>query len=283
MAKLIGMNAEEEYDKNDISVQTYLYNFFRVVKPRDIDAPESWKRHLPHSAEYYAKIIEEIYQIVFDSVVPKKKPEDEIFHPGTLIHFSPIKNLKTGEIYYDKIESIGKHGLISADMMIKGPDAVDSTYVSFHSVLDGEETIDDSMKRIIGDNKEPGRVDHEFSTITFVIDSNNVGIQTLEKIGLSKTNPLRVERLSDTNEQTPDLDVLQALIGRQNSYIPDALGTDGVWYLPLGVPASYISAIYLPRSVENDPKLLQILFDNFPNAYIYNSNGKLIEPRQKGE
>lgn len=245
-----GLNAiGESFDENNVSIQTYIKNLKRSSLKR-FNIPE----------KYYEKI-EELYKKVFSSKCEKEKHISK----GMLFHCTPVKDLKTGEVFYDKIKSIAKNGLLAVDMLIDDSDATDSTYLSFHSVLEGENSLQDIFNRLQTSDKTTA----EFSSLIFFIDTHNPIIQELIEMGRHYGEDFNLPPLMDMLEskQTPNNQILKKMFQISNWYAPDNLNCPGVTYLPIGVPSEFISAIVVPKALQNDAKLIKIL-SQFKNAKI---------------
>lgn len=251
--ELKGLNAEGEFfDEGSVSVKTLIDN---------LKNNPYLKRH---NLEDYYKFIEELYSEIFSS--EPQKAEQPIISAGTLLHFSPITDAKTGEVYYDKLKSIAKNGLLPVDMLVPSPDATDPTYVSFHSVLEGEKTLKDVQKRI-----QQGS-----TNLCFIVNTDNPVVSKLKSLGRSNGesyDPLTLEELLVQGSKT---EILKKMFTLGNIFCPDNINQKGVCYLPIGVPASYISAIVVPSELLSDEKLMSILAENFANATILDKNQNKI-------
>ncbi len=262
-----GLNTEGEmFDENNVTVETYMRNL-RVTK-------QILENRNIHIDEKYFEMIEKLCHEVFSSS-PKEQP-DNVFEEGTLFHYSVVKDNKTGEVYYDKMKSIAQNGLLPVSMLVFLPNAIDDIYVSFHSILNGEKTFIEAKNRMLKDSK--GRTDGHYSSLIFFVNSNTPIIQKLKKLGRSEEYDISNTAMKDFIEVEKDAEkVIQRIFSYSNTFMPDALGSPGVCYLPIGVPSSYISAIIVPENLQNDEKLLNILREGFKNARIIDENGIEIE------
>ena len=249
-----GLNADGEiFDENSISINSLIHNLKSCEYLKNFDLEK-----------HYA-IIEKLYNEIFSS--NPGKTTSPIIAPETLFHLSPMADSQTGEIFYDKLISIAKNGLLPVDMLIFSSDATDPTYVSFHSVLENEKTLEDIDKRIKQGN----------NNLSFFINTNTPAIQKLIRIGRTANDSLNslptFDNLLCSNN---DEDVLKKMFAFGNLFCPDNLDQKGVFYLPIGVPSSYISAIVVPDRLLEDEKLIQILSKNFDNALILDKSQNIV-------
>lgn len=265
--KIIGMNTTvDDFDENNVTVDTLIENLKTNLRNYNID-------------ERYFKLVVDLYNKIFTST-PEKMPE-EIIKEGTLFHFTPVYNKASGEILYDKVESIAKNGLLSLDMLTDLSDGTDSAYVSFHSVLKGEKTLKDVMSRLSGDDRAK---DIGYGSLKIFINTETPAIQELLKLGRVGIDDYNDTRLEDMiNLKFADWEIIKKMFVLDNIWCPDAAGSPGVCYLPIGVPSSYICAVVIPKSIQKDEKLLSILKKGFINAKLLDDDGNEIQEEQETE
>lgn len=255
--EIIGINTGGEFfDENAVSVKTLTDNMRRdhVLKQYDLQ-------------KYYDEI-EKLYKAIFSSDPGKSKSPS--FQAGTLFHRSPMRDIKTGEVYYDKLRSIAKNGLLPVDMLVSSPDATDPTYVSFHSVLEREKTLADIFKR-----SPQGSVD-----LIFFVNTGAPAIAQLMRLGRCYGDNYNPPHFKDVLASGKDEEILKKIFQIQNAFCPDNIDVEGVCYLPIGVPSKYISAVVVPESLKSDEKLLGIIAEGFPEAAILGGDGKAVSPSQ---
>lgn len=284
--KINGLNVKHEFNDEpslEIWFKAFLDEWPERVTPQSLEV-----------AKNLAKPIVDAYKQAEEYEIPIQKLKQDIdgnviLPEGTLLHATPpfLDKEKT-IIDYEKLSSIGEKGLISLGMLDEeayGWDQEVPLQVSFHRCSKSQ-TVEEKIREICALERIKSCGD-----IFFIVDVHNEGLKKLLSFDISMVRKdidegngyrteddnflaYRLKKYPEGIETETEKQTLGFLLNAGRPISEGPLYS----YIPVAVPSKYITGIVLPLKLEKNENLIEFLSDNFCNATIISSDGKVINP-----